>query len=520
MLRGALVDRPGMTWKGYATPARLPYEGQRPRTKLRPESLDDYAGILRRRLFVILAATLIIAGGVVGVGMRLPRAYSASVLMDIEPSRDSGSVVIGNLVQNALGGGGGGADPVLMQTIANRLATRALISQVYRDFMAAEPVGARRLPPVAHLGRSVSAGVEPGSRHIALTVELSEGEGGARNAALLANQFVRTLQTQLAKENVSDQEQETGVQLELVKEKRAELEGMLATMRGDILAFAAEHGNPTLWSAELTMLLTRQAALRQERRQASFRQTAAEAALDVAGGLLVSEPDSVRTSTTESRSPTLTALEQEQIRVQTEAVQKEASGLAAAHGERAGLTAAEAYLKGRIAAASPTAVTETYGANRSREGLVTRQIDSDIALASIKHEIAELDGLLTDVEAELGVRMDQIPTSQLTLASLQRQAEALTKVYEELLTRQSQLELALAFAVRDDSAARRVGGIALNDPALPQFRPIRPRPMLLAGSGGVLGALLGVALAVLLEWRWNRLRDEPESVLADVGENA
>ncbi|MAF11225.1 hypothetical protein CMK11_12305, partial [Candidatus Poribacteria bacterium] len=90
---------------------------------MRPESLDDYAGILRRRLFVILAATLIIAGGVVAVGLRLPRVYSASVLMDVEPSRDTGSSLLPNLVQTALGGGG--SDPILMQTIVNRLSTRA-----------------------------------------------------------------------------------------------------------------------------------------------------------------------------------------------------------------------------------------------------------------------------------------------------------------------------------------------------------------------------------------------------------
>ena len=117
--------------------------------------------------------------------------------------------------------------------------------------------------------------------------------------------------------------------------------------------------------------------------------------------------------------------------------------------------------------------------------------------------------------------MEQIPTSQLALASLQRQAEAVTKVYEELLKRESQMELALAFAVkRDDPSSRRIGGIALIDPALPQFRPVRPRPMLLAAAGGVLGALLGVALAILLEWGSNRVRDESGTALADAGENA
>ena len=513
-----------MTWKGYVAVSRRVTRttpGNDRRIDLRPESLDDYAGILRRRLFVILAATLIIAGGVVGVGLRLPRAYTATVLMDIEPTRGSSSLVIGNLVQSALGGGGGGADPVLMKTITNRLSTRALISRVYRDFMEAEPVGARRLPPVAHLGRSIRAGVEPGSRLISLTVELSEAQGGARNAALLANQIVRTLQFTRSEENVADQHQETGVQLGLVKEKRDELEDMLATMGDGILAFAAEHGTPTLWSAELAQLLTRQAALGQERRQASFRETAAAAARELAVELLESEPVQVLTSTTESRNPTLVALEQEQIRVQSEAARTRASGLADGHGQRTGLAAAETYLNARIAGTPSLSMSKTFGANRAREALMTRKIDSEIALASIGHEITELDALLVEVEAALGVRMEQIPTSQLALASLQRQAEAVTKVYEELLKRESQMELALAFAVnRDDSSSRRIGGIALIDPALPQFRPVRPRPMLLAGAGGVLGALLGVALAILLEWGSNRVRDESGTALADAGENA
>ena len=97
-------------------------------------------------------------------------------------------------------------------------------------------------------------------------------------------------------------------------------------------------------------------------------------------------------------------------------------------------------------------------------------------------------------------------------------------MYEELLVRESQMELALAFAVqRDDSGeitARRVGGIALVDPALPQFRPIRPRPMLLAASGAVLGALLAIALAVTLEWRAHRSQDAGELPHSGLGDTA
>jgi len=490
---------------------------------LRPESLDDYAGILRRRLFVILAATLIITGGVVAVGLRLPRAYTATVLMDVEPSREAGASLIPNLVQSALGGGGG-SDPVLMQTIVSRLSTRAMMNRVYREFMAAEPEGARHLPPVSHLGRSIRAGVEPGSRLITLTVELSEAEGGARNAALLANQVVTTLRQKLSEENVDDKVQETGLQLRLLQEKRGEVEELLEGMRVDILTFADENGNPTLWSAELTELLARQASLRQERRGAFARRTAADAALTASEASLLSEPDRVLTSTTQSRNPTLTAFEQELIRIETEAARQSVSGLTSSQPERAGVAKAAEFLEGRIAVTDAMAESETFGPNARRAALLTRKLDSDIALAAIKVEIEELDALLVEVGDALIERTDAIPTSQLTLDGLQRQAEALSKVYEELLVRESQMELALAFAVqRDDSGeitARRVGGIALVDPALPQFRPIRPRPMLLAASGAVLGALLAIALAVTLEWRAHRSQDAGELPHSGLGDTA
>jgi uncharacterized protein involved in exopolysaccharide biosynthesis len=490
---------------------------------LRPESLDDYAGILRRRLFVILSATLIITGGVVAVGLRLPRAYTATVLMDVEPSREAGASLIPNLAQIALGGGGG-SDPVLMQTIVSRLSTRAMMNRVYREFMSAEPEGARRLPPVSHLGRSIRAGVEPGSRLITLTVELSEAEGGARNAALLANQVVTTLRKKLSEENVDDKRQETGLQRQLLHEKRLGVEARLAEMRENILTFADEHGNPTLWSAELQELLSRQASLRQERRGAFARRTAADAALAASEASLLSEPNRVLTSTTQSRNPTLTTLEQEQIRIQTEAARNSVSGLAPTQPERAGIAEAAKYLQGRIDTTTTTAESATYGPNARRAALLTRKLDSDIALASIKLEIDELDALLAEVGEALVERAGAIPTSQLSLESLQRQAEALTKVYEELLVRESQMELALAFAEqRDDSneiTARRVGGIALVDPALPQFRPIRPRPMLLAASGAVLGVLLAIALAVTLEWRERRFSGDKEMPHGGLGDTA
>ncbi len=490
---------------------------------MRPESLDDYAGILRRRLFVILAATLIITGGVAAVGLRLPRAYTATVLMDVEPSREAGASLIPDLVQSALGGGG--SDPVLMQTIVSRLSTRAMMSRVYREFMGAEPEGARHLPPVSHLGRSIRAGVEPGSRLITLTVELSEAEGGARNAALLANQVVTTLRQKLSEENQDDKRQETGLQLRLLQDKRGDVEKLLVAKRDDILTFAAENGDPMLWTAELAELLARQASLRQERRGAFARRSAAYAALAASEALLLSEPDTVLTSTTQSRNPTLTSLEQELIGIQTEAARKSVSGLTPTHADRAGVAKAAEFLKGRVQTATPTAESDTFGPNARRSALLTRKFDSDIALAAIKLEIAELDTLLDEVGAALVERTDAIPTNQLTLASLQRQAEALTKVYEELLVRESQMELALAFALgRDDSdkgdTARRVGGIALVDPALPQFRPIRPRPMLLAASGAVLGALLSIALAVTLEWRSHRSRDDAEPPRSGLGATA
>jgi uncharacterized protein involved in exopolysaccharide biosynthesis len=466
---------------------------------VRPESLSDYLHIVRRQWFAAGLVFVVLAGTVLAVGLRLPRVYTASILLDVETRQQGATPLLPTIVQSALGGG---ADPVLMQTLARRLAARALLEDAYGRLAESDPQGARLLPPVVHLAKAVRASVESGSRLIDLSVELREAEGGARNAALLANQLAETLRSQLAQEETEDRLEDATVQLALIEEKRQELEERLDATRRDLLAFARGQGGPTLWSAQLARQFQRVETLASERRAAAVRRGEASAFIGRAGSQLAAEPEVALSARSETEHPLQTNIATEVVAARALAAQQTAEGFAGDSPERRGLAASRTTLEAALAEAPKRAITETYGPNPNRQRLLERKFENEVVLAHLGQEINSLDELLVQANEGIQEQAARIPESSVRLEILQRQAESFTKVYDELLLRQSQVELALAEAVvRQKRPSRRMGGISVIDPARPELRPVRPRVLFLAVAAGVLGLLAGVAAALVLEWR-------------------
>lgn len=462
---------------------------------MRPESLSDYGAMLRRRAFPMALVMVLVSGSVLGVGLRLPRTYRASLLLSVESRPRVPLTGLPTLVQSALGE----VEPTTLQTLAMRLTSTTILEAARRDLFEREPVGSKRLPPLPTLAKGVRAAVEPGSSLLRLTVDLRESEGGARNAALFANQLVETFRRQLAEEERDDRQREAKVQLELLQKKRAELVSLLDATREDLLQFVRRSGSPTLWSAELTQNLDLLSTLAQERRTAESHLRLAETGQRLARAALDKEPEMTVTAQNESVPPLRTHIEQELLSTRTEHARRIGENLAEGSPERRGLTAAERYLLEQLQATPPHETTRTLGLNPRRDWLLEEKYQSDVSLEVYGAELRVLDALIRESNAAFRTQAQRIPEDEMRLTILQRQAESLARLYDELLSRQSEVEMVLGQAVLV-TEGRKMGGISIVEPARPEYRPIRPRPGYLLVAGLALGVLTGLVVGFYLEW--------------------
>lgn len=462
---------------------------------MRSERVSDYEAFLRRRAFPMTLVAVLVSGSVLGVGLRLPRTYRASLLLAVESRPRVPLTGLPTLVQSALGE----VEPTTLQTLAMRLTSMTVLEAARRDLFEREPVGSKRLPPLPTLAKGVRAAVEPGSSLLRLTVELREGEGGARNAALFANQLVETFRRQLAEEEREDRQHEAKVQLELLQKKRAELASLLDATREDLLRFVRRSGSPTLWSAELAQNLDYLSTLAQERRMAESRLRLAETEQRLAHATLEKEPEMTLTAQSETIPPLRTYVEQELLSTRTEHARRAGESLAEGSPERRGLTAAERYLLEQLQALPERETTRTLGLNPRRDWLLEAKYRGEVSLAVYGAELRALDALIRESNAAFRARSQRIPEEEMRLAILQRQAESLARLYDELLSRQSEVEMTLGQAVLV-TEGRKMGGISIVESARPEYRPIRPRPRYLLVAGLALGVLTGLAMGLYLEW--------------------
>ena len=89
----------------------------------------------------------------------------------------------------------GGVDRREMETISTRFSTESMLNTAIENLEENGYSDAAALfPPVGKLKRVLRAQVNPDSDYIILSVELTEAEGGERNAALLVNQLAKDMQ--------------------------------------------------------------------------------------------------------------------------------------------------------------------------------------------------------------------------------------------------------------------------------------------------------------------------------------
>ncbi|MGD8495013.1 MAG: polysaccharide biosynthesis tyrosine autokinase [Gemmatimonadales bacterium] len=161
-----------------------------------------------------------------------------------------------------------------------------------------------------------------------------------------------------------------------------------------------------------------------------------------------------------------------------------------------------------------TMLSSLVQADSARSALLARLTPNHPDVVEVEERIDELEGQLgaigrnylrsvdqqiTALDEELdqsGARLEDVPQQQITYARIQRQVEMLGELYKTMRTRLKEAEVQEAI---DDSSVRIV------EDAIEPLEPVSPRPVRNVALGLVLGAMLGVVLALAREYTDRRL---------------
>jgi capsular exopolysaccharide synthesis family protein len=455
--------------------------------------LKIYLEIIRRRSFVILASFMIVMGSALVVALHLERGYEAAAMIDVQQSGPSPGAT--SLVRTVLLGG---EESTLLETLSRRISTEAFLDSVVAEFERSYPRGAALLPSPGALVSRIKPQVIPGTRYIAIKVKLKEHEGGARNAAILANLAVKTLQETLSVEN----QERASAQIEFIDSKIREVREQVKSLKEKMLQFVRESGNPDIWTAQLGHLLAQQEAFLEERSRAELGVAASRESLRSIDDQLKRIPELSETARTISQSPLL--LEQMKELAKLDA---EIAGVKVGYYEDSDelkkLEAKRAEIERKIEELrNEMAISKTISTNPRYQQLLSAKLDGELGLIKYEMQIRMLDERLNKASAELRSLLNDIPEKRVEFEEITRHMEGAYELMKELLRRRIEAEIVLneGNIISGTGPYTRKGGVMLIQPARPQLYPVSPNLGFILVISSVVGLALGLALAFSFEF--------------------
>ena len=453
-------------------------------------TIEDYAGILKRRFWLILTFAILLLGVGIGLSYILPPQYVSQTLVLIEQQK-----VPENYVK-----------PVVTEDLGARLAT---MKEQILSRSRIEPIITKfNLFPGSN--NTMDERVDQTRKAIEIAPirsDQSKGTGGMpgffisfkAQDAHTAQQVCGEITSLFVSENLNAREQSAEGTTDFLKQQLADSKRNLDEQDAKLAVFQQKYfgklpeqepSNANTLQALTTQLDAATQSLNRMQQNETFleamisQQTHEQQGTEPVSGISVDER--------RTQLKALIAQKQELEALYTPD-----------HPDVVAISRKIADLQSEIAHAPAESAPRNSVANRPDPPQL-QQLKAQLrgvqqSVASAKQEQARIQQQVRTYEA----RIESSPLVEEEYKQVTRDHDTALQFYNSLLTKMNESSMATALEQRQQGEQFHV----MDAPNLPDA-PIFPNPFLFAGGGFAVGLLLGLALAALLEYRDTSLRNE------------
>jgi uncharacterized protein involved in exopolysaccharide biosynthesis len=453
------------------------------------EPLHDYLQFIRKYSFVICLSTLLVLGTALVISLRIPKTYSASTRMLLIQSNTASPLSSNNLFQTVFSGG---VDRREMATISERFSTESMLNAAIENMEENELGEVQHLPSIGNLKRKLKAQIHPEADYIDLSIELTETEGGERNAALLVNQLARDMQI-LRSEN---EKTRLAKHQSFLERKREDIDKEIRQLIEETLKFVRENGSPETWYPQLASLLEHYRNLQERLGISQQALHAARGRLNHFQNSQKNLPEQTQISETHNYNQIWLYLQEKLVNLESQRIGDAEKAGKSSH-ELSGQDAQIAEIRKRSEATPQTATATTHGTSPHYTYIQNQLIELPPTIESYENETNQLGQELQETRRELQKLLYEIPGNQHTFTQLRTKIELAGTLKEEIEKRYLESEILSAESGVTDAQK---GGIEIVDIAVPRKISVSPQFKLIVILAGVVGLCLGVTLALLIEY--------------------
>ena len=455
------------------------------------EHLRDYFQLIRKHDFTLCLTLLLVLGTALIISLRLPKTYAASTLiLFVQPSATA--PLPSNLFQNVLSGG---VDRREMETISTRFSTESMLNAAIENLEENGHADAAALfPPVGKLKRVLRAQVNPDSDYITLSVELTEAEGGERNAALLVNQLAKDMQMLRR----GDEETKLRRRMSFLENKQRDIEAKIGRNLDELLKFVRAHGSAETWVPRLTHLLDRLARVRENLETNQQQLYATNVHIAYLKEQLQNSPKQTDLSETTSYNPVWLFQQEKLFALESQRIAAEKK-VGATSSELEGFDAQIAEIQKKNKEIPSITPTVTSGLSAHYIYIQNQLITSVPALSRYENAVARLKGEQHTLETELAKLIEQIPENQIILTQKGTKIQKTNAMAEEIAKRFLEAEILYAES-KMPTVRNQIGGIEIVDRATPRKIPVSPQLRFILVIAGITGLVLGVTAVLFIEY--------------------
>ncbi len=456
------------------------------------EHLRDYLQLIRKHDFTICLSVLLVLGIALIVSLRLPKTYAASTLILLAQPSTTPSFSSTNLFQNVFSGG---VDRREMETISTRFSTESMLNTAIENLEDSGHTDAVALfPSVGKLKQLLNAQVDPDSDYINISINLTEEEGGERNAALLVNQLAKDMQILRR----GDEETELKKRMEFLEDEQQEIEARIQKELQELLKFVRENGSPETWAPLLTNLLERTTNVREKLETNRQELHATRANIAYLQAQLNRLPQQTQLSETTAHNPVWLFQQEKLFNLESQRV-ADAKKVGKNASELEGLNAQIAEIHKKNKDTPQTTITTTHGTS-SHYTYIQNQLTTFVpTLASYEDAEERLKQEYEELKTELAKALKEIPENHTILTQIRAKIQTMNGLIEEIVKRS--LEVKILYAESKMPTRRnQVGGIEIVDRAAPRKIPVSPQIKLILVIASIAGLVLGVTTALFTQY--------------------